>query len=273
MQEWTGLAISNYNASRSKSCLVLYGSVGNTGKTKYLNMLREILGEENICSTEIQNLSSRFGPGELYGKRANLIDDQRSTNITEISKFKSITGGGITSAEHKYLPSFNFIYKGVFIMAANDLPQIYDDNGEHLYQRFMIMPCNNVVPKEKRDSSLLDKLIKEKDGIVLWALEGLQRLIGNEFRFTHSKMAADALEEFRSGNDSFYKFISTNYMVTKNDKERIRKSVLDAEYLKWCDIEDLKCIDKKSIKIKASKLGISCKRMNDSIYYRGLVKK
>ena len=52
------------------------------------------------------------------------------------------------------------------------------------------------------DPFLIDKIRNEKEGILLWALEGLHRLIRNNYRFTISeRTAANLKEAMEQGNN------------------------------------------------------------------------
>ena len=45
------------------------------------------------------------------------------------------------------------------------------------------------------DPFLIDKMRREKEGILLWALEGLNRLIANNYQFTSSERTTENLKE------------------------------------------------------------------------------
>ena len=158
LQEWFGLIISNYNANLCKKSLALCGAVGNTGKSKFLKMLAKIIGYDNISSKSIQDLSARFGAGSLYGKKCILIDDQKAANIEDGSTFKAITGDGIIEVELKGKDPFTFKFNGGITFTCNEMPYIKDDKGTHMFERFLIIPCNNVIPPEKRDNRLFEKM-------------------------------------------------------------------------------------------------------------------
>ncbi len=60
------------------------------------------------------------------------------------------------------------------------------------------MPCVNTIERERRDSAILDKMLKERDAIFNWFLEGLHRLMNNNFKITRSKACEVAMNEYRS---------------------------------------------------------------------------
>ena len=270
LQEWFGLNLSNYNANMCKKALALYGAIGNTGKSKYLNVMAMLIGINNICSKSIQDFAVRFGGGALYGKKCILIDDQKAANIEDGSTFKAITGGGAIEAELKGKQPFSFVFNGGITFTCNAMPYIKDDKGSHMFERFLIIPCNNVVPTEKRDIKLLDKLTKEKEGIALWAIDGLKRLISKNFKLTISERSIAANEDYRKMNDTFFRFISENYTMTGNKKDMIPKKDLEEAYLRFCSDNSLTPLDKKNIPERAEANGIILNKYQGYWYYRGL---
>ncbi len=270
LQEWFGLNISNYNANICKKAVALYGKTGNTGKTKYLLTMGLVIGLENICTESIQDFSSAFGTGSLYGTKCVLVDDQKGSTIENGSDFKTITGNGPLQVRIKFKTPFTILYKGGITITCNNMPYIKDDKGSHMFERFLIIPCDKVVPKEQRDPKLLEKLERELEGIVLWALDGLKRLMGNDFNIAEGEASKRANEEYRALNDTFFRFISESCIVTGDKKDRIKKTELEARYSKFCVDNDLTALEKKNISSRAEINGIPCKKSDGIWCYQGL---
>ena len=270
LQEWFGINISNYNVNLCKKSLALCGAVGNTGKSKFLKMLGLIIGINNICSKPIQDLSARFGAGALYGKKCVLIDDQKAANIEDGSTFKAITGDGVIEAELKGKDPFSITFNGGITFTCNEMPYIKDDKGTHMFERFLIIPCNNVIPPEKRDNRLFEKLEGEIEGIIIWALQGLKRLMKNGFTLTESEMSKQANRQYRANNDSLYRFIIEECIVTGDSKDKIHKPHFEEKYESFCKANGITALDRKNIAERAEKNGIICKKYNGYFHYRGI---
>lgn len=273
LQEWFGVVISNLDIGRLKKCLALYGEVGNTGKTQYNNMLIYMLGLNNIASVPIQLLNKNFALGDLYGKRALIVDDQSSINFEDSSNFKALTGGGVVRCEPKNKQAFPFIYHGSITFACNDLPYIKDDKGDHVFNRIILIPCRNVIPPEERDNNIIEKFKKEVDGIFLWALEGVKRFINNDFKFTNSVKSDAALEDYRSMNDSLYRFIKEKANITNNKKDRVKKTDFEYAYILWVSKEEISGLEKKNIKPRMLKYGIPTVMHCGVVCYTGILLK
>ncbi len=271
LQEWFGLMISNFNANLCKKCLALCGAVGNTGKSKFLKMIAQILGIQNICSKSIQDLSARFGAGALYGKKCVLIDDQKATNIEDGSTFKAITGDGVIEAELKGKEPFSITFSGGITFTCNEMPYIKDDKGTHMFERFLIIPCDNVIPPEKRDNRLFEKMEKEIEGIIIWALQGLKRLIKNKFVLTESEISKKANIAYRASNDTLFRFIHEECMITGDKKDKIHKPHFEDKYIQFCKINEITPLNKSNIIDRAEKNGIMCNKFNGYFHYRGIL--
>ena len=85
------------------------------------------------------------------------------------------------------------------------------------------------------DPFFAEKLIAEKEGIFLWMLEGLRRLIANHYHFTISQRAKDNITSaVRDANNILDFLDSEGYVAFKADYEASTKN-LYAAYKRWCE--------------------------------------
>jgi len=271
LQEWFGFTISNYQGYILKKMMALYGVVGNTGKTRYTNMLTYIIGQENVCSKMIQEFSGNFGTGALYGTKAVIIDDQTATGLDDPSVIKAITGSGYINMKLKGVDDFLYYYTGNITFNCNGMFFIKGDKGNHMFERFLIIPCDNVIPEEERDKSLDEKLRLEVDGIIQWALEGLHKLIDNGFNITISDRSKVALEEYREINDTIFRYLTEKCSITKDMKDKVAKKAFEDDYIIWCKSNDYEPLEKKNIKYRMKGHEIICNKSDGYWYYRGVV--
>ncbi len=272
LQEYAGLTISNISGNRVKKVLLLNGK-GDTGKSKYIEALCRIVGEENSINLKMQQLSDRFSLSAIYGKRIVFNGDLPNSTLEDPSTLKEITGGDALSAEFKGKDKFMFTYKGVLIFACNNLPYVKGDTGQHLFDRFLIVPCNNVIPVEHRDPLLMDKLMEDKDHILKWALEGLERLISQNYIFTNAPELEEQKEKYMLQCDSTRAFIHENYTVTGLATDKVKSANLYIDYENYCrDNEDRPCSSKKFTERIGTNLGIIKRKSHGLMYYIGLSK-
>lgn len=269
IQEWLGLTISNIPGYYTKKTLVLYSPIGDTGKTQVIKMITHLLGKEFISTTPIQDLSKPFGTSSLYGARALAIDDQKVSSFEDSSIWKSLTGGGSVDCEFKGKQSFSFCFAGTITFAANGLPYLKDDKGGHSFGRFAIVPCMSVIPEADRVGDIFEEFISETEGVILWAIEGLMRLIRNGYKLTYSAASEDALKNYREENDTLYKWLNESIDITGDLKDKIPKKEFEDNYQLWCVQNDLGHLHYKNIKTRAEKHGILLKKQSNN-YYLGV---
>lgn len=264
LQEVTGLLISNDKVWRTKKCIALVSLLGNTGKTQFLNLVNELLGANKSINVPIQNMneSSKFSLGGIVGTRLILVGDQTGSEIEDSSVFKQLTGGDPIKVERKGKQPFNFIFNGGIILACNGLPIIKDDKGGHMFERFLPIPCTHTIEAEKRDSMILDKMLKEKSSIINWALEGYHRLKDNGYKFTYCKAIEEMINRYHSQNDTVYRYISDCYIVTDNKQDVVKKSEFENGYIDFCKENNYKAVEKRNIKERMEKIGHPCYKGN-----------
>lgn len=272
LQEYAGLTLSNITGNRVKKILLLYGK-GDSGKSKYIELLCEIVGNLNSANVKMQQLSDRFGLSGIYGKRIVFNGDLPNSTLEDPSTLKEVTGGDNLSAEFKGKDRFSFKYKGVLMFACNNLPYVKGDTGQHLFDRFLIIPCNNVIPVEQRDPYLIDKLLDDKDYIFHWALEGLERLINQNFKFTNSIILEEQKNKYMLQCDSTRAFIDEKYIITGSTTDRVKATTLYLQYENYCkENENRACSSEEFAKRIENNLGIGKYKYNGVKHFRGIVK-
>jgi putative DNA primase/helicase len=210
----------------------------NVGKSTILTVLQEfLLGAQNVSNIPLQALSERFQPAELFGKLANIYADLPSKKIDDAGMFKAVTGEDYITGERKHKDPFSFKPYARFMYSCNDIPRNYGDKSEAFYRRLIIMRFERQVPPENRDFQLTDKLSLERDGILLWALEGLKRVIANNYQFSETDRTKAELRAYKVQNNNVLAFVDEMCMIAP-DAVSYRKEVFH-EYTAFCEASNL----------------------------------
>ncbi|MBR2664783.1 MAG: DNA primase, partial [Clostridia bacterium] len=181
---------------------------GGAGKSQLLLVLNDILlGKENVSNVSWQALNERFKTAELFGKLANIFADLPTKNIDDNGIFKALVGEDYLTVEKKNKNPFSFQSTARLLFSCNNIPKNYGDRSEGFYRRLIIIRFGHAVPEEKKDVELMDKFRAEADGIFLFALEGLKRLMGNHYRFSETQANRDELQQYRQDSDSVLAFV------------------------------------------------------------------
>lgn len=195
--------------SKAQKAFVFVGAA-NAGKSTLLSIVQEVLlGIENVSNIPWQSLSDRFKTAELFGKLANIFADLPSKSVDDNGMFKALTGEDYISAERKNRDPFSFRPYARLLFSYNEIPRNYGDRSEGFYRRLIILRFNKSVPADRRDPNLKEKLAVERDGIFMWALEGLKRLMANGYQFSETEQTRAELTRYRIESNSALQFVES----------------------------------------------------------------
>lgn len=154
-------------------------------------------------------------------------------SVSELKTFKMITGGDAIFAEFKGLQGFQYTYSGLLWFCMNKLPRFGGDDGRWVYDRIMVVRCPNVIPKEKQDKLLLDKMYAEREGIVFKAITALQTVIRNGYRFSEPECVKLARNEYKSSNSTVISFFNECMCEGKINRHCTTGRIYKV-YQAWC---------------------------------------
>ena len=225
--------------TRGQKCFVIVGE-GGAGKSVLLLVLNDILlGKENVSNVSWQALNERFKTAELFGKLANIFADLPTKNIDDNGIFKALVGEDYLTVEKKNRNPFSFQSTARLLFSCNNIPRNYGDRSEGFYRRLIIIRFDHAVPEDKKDPDLLDKLRLEADGIFLFALEGLKRLMNNRYRFSETQANAMELQQYREDSDSVLSFIK-DCCVVGEEAHACGSTELFNAYKTYCEESGMK---------------------------------
>jgi putative DNA primase/helicase len=205
----------------------------NAGKSTLLAVAQEILlGSENVSNIPWQGLGDRFNKAELFGKLANIFADLPSKSIDDNGMFKALTGEDYITAERKNKDPFSFRPYARLLFSCNEIPRNYGDRSDGFYRRLIIIRFEHAVPENKRDPNLREKLAGERDGILMWSLIGLKRLISNSYVFSETDATRAELQRYRVESNSVLSFVE-EYCEVGDGKTALRDELF-MRYREFC---------------------------------------
>ena len=71
----------------------------------------------------------------------------------------------------------------------------------------IIFECNNVVPKDKQDKELCDKMFAEREAIINMLVPAIKRVITNNYELDIPSDCANENQEYRKNNNAVRLFI------------------------------------------------------------------
>jgi P4 family phage/plasmid primase-like protien len=233
--QFMGACISNVKGWRMKKSLFLVGD-GDTGKSQLKSLVEKLLGKGNFIGTDLSEIEARFGTGTIYGTRLAGSSDMSFMTVSELKTFKKITGGDSLFAEFKGQQGFEFTYNGLLWFCMNRLPKFGGDDGKWVYNRIMVVNCPNVIPLEKQDKRLLDKLYAEREGIIYLAVRALQKVIRNGCRFDEPESVIQAREDYMTSNNTVIAFFNECMCERRGEKiaDKCTTGKVYKIYREWC---------------------------------------
>jgi putative DNA primase/helicase len=235
--------------------LYLFGS-GANGKGAFMSLLSMLVGKENTHSTTIAELNeSRFESANLMNKRLVLMTDE-DKRVGGLSVFKSATGQDPIRYERKGKDATNFIFKGMFVIAANS-PTFVGDSSFAIKRRKLDFPClARVAECDRRD--LTPEFEAELTAFTTYLLSIPDEAVTAVIRGAGSVEAVKQLNwEMTVREDSIAAFFSDKLIV--DPKGSIGCGALYKSYQGYCEESGLKS---KSIKNFTPSLTELC---NDSL--------
>jgi len=230
------MQIIGYIISSSMDAKVFFILVGvpDSGKSKFGELLEGLLGVENCSHVALQELTIRFKPSTLHGKKLNLCLDLPHKSIKETGLIKQFTGGDMISAEKKYKDEFSFRNDAKLLFGCNKLPKVHcAENLEAFFRRLILIPFDYQVIPIEQDKKLVEKMLLERNYIIHKAIEAFQRLERNNFIFHPSKASDRLKRRYVADCNSVLEFVSEKCMVGNEDL-RIYGLVLFDKYVEFC---------------------------------------
>jgi len=243
LQEYTGYCLMHWAMPLHKGLFI----VGPTasGKSTFLKVLRDLLGSvASVSPHELVN--GRFGAIELEGAWANIRTDIASEVLQNIGKFKEILAGEPMHAERKHEQGYEIEPNAKHLYSANRLPDVSIDD-DAFFRRILLVSFPKTVPRDKRDPELPSRLTDELDGVLLWAVEGLQRLIENE-GFTHDPAPQDTRRRWEEHSSSIGRFKAAALEITGDQESDVEaKEAVYSAYTSFCKDQGLSTETQQSV--------------------------
>ena len=170
-----------YRRNELGKAFILTGDKNN-GKSTFLDVVKHILGEQNISALDLKELGDRFSTSMMFGKLANIGDDIGDDFLqgSQVAVFKKIVTGNRIKAERKGQDPFEFNPYIKLLFSANDIPRMKDKTGAVL-RRLVIIPFNASFSKKDKDYDpyIKYKLIEQGsiEYLIKLGVDGLHRIL------------------------------------------------------------------------------------------------
>ncbi|MGN0999451.1 MAG: DUF5906 domain-containing protein, partial [Faecousia sp.] len=207
LQEFFGYCL--IPSTRGQKMLLLTGK-GGEGKSRVGIVLQSLLGSNMKTGSISKVENSPFARADLQNMLVMVDDDMKMEALTQTNNIKAIVTAELPmDLEKKGQQSYQGDLRVRFLAFGNGTLQALHDRSFGFFRRQIILEARERDPNRKDDPYLAERLCAEKEGIFLWALAGLQRLIRNGFQFTLSDRASANMDAAVADGNNIVEFMKS----------------------------------------------------------------
>jgi putative DNA primase/helicase len=218
---------------------ILYGK-GRNGKSVFLQMLTDMVGEKNVANIPIHGLDDAFQLINIRNKMINISTEVNADKNDGTDVFKKVVAGDPVMACKKnkdfieFKPFAKLIFATNKIMTARETTDGYMDRLIIIdFQSKYVTNPNPQKPHEKKIiENYYDKYIKNNiTGALIVALDGLIDL-STEGGFYETLENKQHKEDIKRTANPIYAFVYDKNLI---DKERSLEDLYET-YAAWCSV-------------------------------------
>ena len=242
LQEFMGYCL--IPSTRAQKMLLIIGN-GGEGKSRIGVVMRAVLGD-NMNNGSIPKLESNsFARADLEHKLLMVDDDMRMQNLPTTNNLKAlITAEGPMDLERKGVQSYQGLMYCRLMAFSNGFLRSANDDSYGFFRRQLIL-MTKPRPKDRVDDPFLsEKLIAERDMIVIWALAGLYRLREHNFQFTVSAKSRAAIRAAMDEANNIVSCLRSEGTFVFGPEYETSSKDLYWIYKCWCEDNAVETFDK-----------------------------
>ncbi len=229
MQEIFGYCL--LSSCKAERAFIWLGN-GANGKSLLADILVAIVGASNTSHVQLANLSEKFGMESMIGKTLNLASENESKGGINTEAIKAIVSGDVLNVTRKFKADLAVRQTTKLVFLMNNLPDTLDLS-HGFYRKIIILPFPHVFTEEEMDKDRKAKLIKEKSGILNWAMQGAGRLLRQDYRFTEAKAVGQAMKAYQQEQNPVLAFYKEELRYEPG--QRVSRKELMGHYKSWLD--------------------------------------
>lgn len=217
----------------SEQMILIAVGDGANGKSTAFRVIQEVLSKSyaiQISPDLLTAKAQRNHPTELadlHGIRLAVGIETSKHQELDVPLIKQLTGGDRVRARRMHEDFWEFDPTHKLVLVTNHLPRVPVDDYAML-RRLHRLPFEVTIPVEERDKNLLSDLLREREGVLAWMVEGCRAWRERELdppeevRFPTPTVAPHPVDEFIAQR------------VVRRPGARIKASVLYGEFQAWC---------------------------------------
>lgn len=233
LQEYMGYCLVPVNYAQKM--LLIIGK-GGEGKSRIGIILNALLGD-GMCNGSIAKLeTSPFARADLQHRLVMVDDDLRLEALNSTNYIKSlVTAEQPMDLERKGVQSYQGEMHCRILGFGNGHLRSLHDRSYGFFRRQLILTTRDK-PRDRVDDPYLAQRMKDElGGILLWCMEGLERLLTNGMQFTISKKTRHNMNCAILESNNVLDFMNSRGYFTMDPQAQASSRSLYSCYRDWCE--------------------------------------
>ena len=233
LQEYMGYCL--LPVTYAQKMLIIIGR-GGEGKSRIGTVMKSLLGDNMYMGSIAKIEGSPFARADLEHMLLMVDDDLKMEALKQTNYIKSIVTAELPmDLERKGIQSYQGrLYCRFMAFGNGNLRSLYD-RSYGFFRRQLILTTKERPDSRVDDPYLSQRLYGEREGILMWCLEGLLRLFLNDFQFTITPQAQENLNDaIREGNNAV-DFMNSEGYFRFDSQGTASSRALYGVYKDWCD--------------------------------------
>jgi P4 family phage/plasmid primase-like protien len=267
LQRLCGYCLSG--ETNERAFFYLHGEGGN-GKTVFLETMAEIMGNyAKSVSPEVFMVNRHeqhpTGLADLLAVRFAFTSELAPNQTWNAPLIKRLSGGDTIKARRMREDFWDFKPQLKLLIAGNHKPNVrgYD---KAFMERMHLIPFTVSIPKDQRDRGLKRKLLRERDGIMNWCVQGLRDWL--RIGLAAPANVSAATEAYFEEQDTLGNWMRDECEVDKSAEEGA--SDLYRSFRQWCERGGEFVISQKHFGMQMIDRGFKMRKSHGKIVYQGL---
>ena len=232
LQEYMGYCLVPSTAAQK---MLLITGKGGEGKSRIGVVMKALLGDNMNLGSIAKVEKNPFARADLQHLLLMVDDDLKMEALDQTNYLKSIITAELPmDLERKGVQSYQGQLCVRFLAFGNGSLQALHDRSHGFFRRQILLEARER-PRDRKDNAFLGAELKEEaEGILLWCIDGLQRLLLQNMKFTLSRRARENLLRSMAQANNITEFLKSEGYIRFDPLGQTTSRALYETYRDWC---------------------------------------
>ena len=256
----------------TEEVLVICHGYGSNGKSVFNNVVQRIMGGYSrtaptslLSARRSDDSSPRNDLAALAGARYVSVNELQAGDRLDEQVVKQLAGREAISARFLHKEFFEYMPTFTAWLRTNHKP-VVTGGDDGIWRRLVLVPFKRKFEDHEKDSDLEAKLMAERDGILMWMLEGTRKYLQDGLKLS-PRVRAEAAQ-YRKDSDRIGEFLED--IMEADAGAKINQQTAFKEWDDWSKANGFRPSSKKSFTQRLAERGYSEGKSGRERFYVGL---